>query len=134
MTRQVEAETQQALALRTAARDKVAKAFASGNFAGVPVQPYLTAPQGTTGFPPTAAMETKGLTFYGTDTPPGTAQDVGSIQKQINVLEALRRAELARRQSRRDMLAHLTYEFVQADLHDTATLKVFVGSDKVALP
>ena len=131
MTLQVEAETQAALALRTAARDALAAAFTSGNFGAVPTQPYVTQPQGAQGFPVTTVMETKALTFYGTATPPGNTQDTGSLQQQINVLEAFRRAENARRQTRRDLLTHLTFEFTQADRADAAALKRFVGADKV---
>lgn len=132
MTRQVEPATQVALALRSSTQTAVGRAFADPTlFPQVPAQPYLNAPQGPQGFPDTTAMETKGLTFYGTDTPPGTAQDVASIHQQINVLESFRRSELTRRQTKRELLSHLAYEYQQAPLHNAAALQVFVGIDKV---
>lgn len=129
--REVTGETQAFLALRGIAREQIVDAIESGDFEEVDAQPYLEGDPGEGGFPATAETEEKLLGAHTSADTELNCDDQISLFLQIDTLEAFRRANLSRKQGRREMLAHLAFALAQENKYENLFQQRVVGTDKV---
>lgn len=131
MTIQIEPETMSWLARRTTLRGTTTAALASGDFSGVPTQPYASADPGTDGFPKSNLLTQKMIDGAADASDSVNAAGQMSILLQANTLESFRRMFLSQKQGRRELLAQASFEATQAPKYDNLMLQQFVNTDKV---
>ena len=131
MTIQIEPETMSWLNRRSTLRGATTVALMSGDFSGVPTQPYATAEPGTDGFPKAALLTQKMIDGVADASDSVNAAGQMSLLLQANTLEAFRRMYLSQKQGRRELLAHANFEATQAPKYDNLMLQQFVNTAKV---
>lgn len=131
MTIQIEPETMAWLARRTTLRGATTVALSSGDFSGVPTQPYASAEPGVDGFPKATLLTQKMIDGVADASDTLNAAGQMSILLQANTLESFRRMYLSQKQGRRELLAHAVFEASQAPKYDSLMLQQFVNTAKV---
>ena len=125
--RQVEPETLKWREARNAYLAKLQAAQASGDFSQVPMDPLETLPGGTDA-PLVTEMTAKVMQGYAAWSLKCDEQI--SVQQQIAILEAARRARVTQRSSRAVALRHWITEAPEAQKTDTIMVQDVVGIRK----
>lgn len=132
MSRQIEPEMIEWMKRRAAAQAALTTGIASGDFAAVDPAPYREAEPGQHGFPVTVQLEDKLVSNYtGAAAQPIDVDEGSGLVLQLNTLEAFRRANLAERQGRAAMLAHLEHALSHAPRYNNLFAQVVVNTAKV---
>ncbi len=133
MTKQVEPELSSWSTRRRTLNQELYTALTSRDFSAVETNQYGAASAGvTTPYPVSTDMETKLLNeMRNLKSTTFNAGDSISITLQVNTLESFRRAYLARKQTKRDLLRHLTQKMANEAKYDALMLQQFISADKV---
>jgi hypothetical protein len=132
-TRQIEPETATWYQVWTKHLADFLAGFAASDFSQVTTRPFVDQPTGDTGFPVSVQMENKLVDAYVSGEAFTVDQQIG-IQLQANTLESFRRANLSRRQGRRELLAHYQHELGQASRQNNLMLQTMTGTAKIPPP
>lgn len=128
--RQIEPETTAWYLKWSGAQDTLRAGLNDRDLSSVPTRPYKDEPVGETGFPVSNQMEDKLFQAYQDSTDITIDPQIG-IELQVNTLESFRRANLSRRQTRRELLAHFIYELGQAPRQNSLMLQTMAGTAKI---
>ncbi len=133
MTRQIEPETSAWSTRRGILTQELYAALVSKDFSAVETNQYgASAASVTTPYPLSIQMETKLLAeLRNLTNTTFTAADSIAITLQVNTLESFRRSYLSRKQTKRDLLRHLTQKFANEAKYDQLMLQQFISADKV---